>query len=420
MGLTVKQIAKLTEPGRYGDGRGLYLQIMPTGARSWILRYERGGRERWMGLGPLHTVPLEGEKTKDGKWITGARDKAQQARQLLLEGFDPIDTRQAERAGQATEAALQQAKNVTFKAAAEQCFKFHSPKWKNAKHRAQFLSTLEMYAFPTLGKLPVEAVDKALVLKAITPIWQSKNETASRVRGRIEAVLDYAKVQGWRDGENPAAWDGNLVHALPAPGTFTQVKHHAALPFADVFDFMTQLATREGMGARALEFLILTAARTGEVIGARWDEIDLPGKTWIIPASRMKAKKEHRVPLSDRAVAVLKALPREADFVFPGGRKGTAISNMAMATLLIRMERLDITVHGFRSTFRDWAAERTGYENNIVEMALAHAIGNKVEAAYRRGDLFTKRTKLMADWAKYCAMKPVGTANNVTPIRSRA
>jgi integrase len=407
MALTKHQVSTIKERGRYGDGKGLYLQVMPTGARSWILRFERSGRERWMGLGPVSDFSLD-----------EARERASQARRLLKDGFDPIDARQAERTQRATEEARAAARNITFKAAAEQCFKFHSPKWKNAKHRAQFLSTLKQYAYPSLGKLPVAAIDKTLVLKAVLPIWESKNETASRVRGRIEAVLDFAKVNGWRDGENPAAWDGNLVHALPAPGTFTQVKHHAALPFADVFDFMTQLATREGMGARALEFLILTAARTGEVIGARWSEINLETKLWTVPAIRMKAKKEHKVPLSDQAVAILKALPRDSGFVFPGGRKGVPISNMAMATLLKRMGRFDITVHGFRSTFRDWAAERTNYPNHVVEMALAHVIGDKVEAAYRRGDLLAKRAKLMADWSKYCATKPVGTANNVTPIRA--
>jgi integrase len=359
-----------------------------------------------MGLGPVSDFSLD-----------QARERARAARQLLKDGVDPLDARKAARVKQATEAALAAAKDKTFKEAAEQYFKFHSPKWKNAKHRAQFLSTLKTYAYPVISRLPVAAIDKTLVLKAIEPIWEKKNETASRVRGRIESVLDYAKVQGWRDGENPAAWTGNLEHALPAPGTFTVVKHHAALPFADMPDFMTQLAGREGMGARALEFLILTAARTGEVIGARWSEINLEGKLWTIPAARMKAKKEHRQPLSDRAIAILKALPREADFVFPGASKGVPISNMAMAELLKRMGRLDITVHGFRSTFRDWAAEKTTYPNQVLEMALAHAIGDKVEAAYRRGDLIAKRVRLMADWAKYCET-PQGEAT-VTSIRAR-
>jgi integrase len=406
MALTVKQVSKLTEPGRYGDGRGLYLQVTPAGVRSWLLRYERGGRERAMGLGPLADFTLD-----------EARGRARAARQLLKDGVDPIDAREAERAKQKAKAATAEATNVTFKDCAEQYFKFHSPKWNNAKHAAQFLSSLKMYAYPALGKLPVAAIDKALVLKAIEPIWYTKTETASRVRGRIESVLDFAQVCGYRTGDNPAAWTGNLVHALPAPGAVAKVNHHPALPFAELPDFIAQLAEHEGSGARALEFAILTAARTGEVIGAVWDEIDLDAKLWTIPAKRMKTKKEHRVPLPDRAIAILKALPREGDYVFPGGRAGAAISNMAMAQLLKRMDRLDITVHGFRSTFRDWAAEQTNYPNHVVEMALAHVIGDKVEAAYRRGDLFVKRARLMTDWAKYCVTKPIDAANNVMPLR---
>jgi integrase len=408
MALTTKQVARLTEPGRYGDGRGLYLQVTPAGVRSWLLRYERGGRERAMGLGPVGDFTLD-----------EARERARKARQLLKDGIDPLDARRDERTKQASEEALAAAANVTFKECAEQYYRFHSPKWNNAKHSAQFLSTLKMYAYPALGKLPVAAIDKALVLKAIEAIWYSKSETASRVRGRIESVLDFAMTRGYRTGDNPARWDGNLVHALPARSTIAKVQHHRALPFAELPDFAAQLAVREGIAARALEFTILCAARTGEVIGARWAEIDLTDMVWTIPAARMKAGKEHRVPLTARAVEILKALPREGDSVFPGGRKGAAISNMAMAELLKRMGRLDITVHGFRSTFRDWAAERTNCPNHIVEMALAHAVGDKVEAAYRRGDLFAKRARLMADWAKYCTTRRADPAGNVTPLRAR-
>ena len=404
MTLTVKQVAKLTTPGRYGDDRGLYLQVTPAGVRSWLLRYERGGVERAMGLGPVGDFTLE-----------EARERARKARQLLRDGIDPLDARKAERSAQALEAA----KAVTFKEAATQYFDQHERKWRNAKHRAQFLSTLESYAFPVLGKLPVAAIDTGLVLKAIEPIWQSKTETANRVRGRIESVLDWATVRGYRTGDNPARWKGHLAEVLPARGQISPHQHHAALPFAEVPEFMAQLATREGIAARALEFTILTAARTGEVIGAQWPEFgDLAAKQWTVPAGRMKGQREHRVPLSDRAVAVLKALPREADFVFPGGRKGIAISNMAMAQLLKRMGRLKITVHGFRSAFRDWAAERTNYPNHVVEMALAHVVGDKVEAAYRRGDLFEKRRKLMEAWEAYCTT-PQRDAS-VTPIRARA
>jgi integrase len=407
MGLTVKQIAKLTEPGRYGDGHGLYLQVMSPTNRSWLLRFERGGRERWMGLGPLHTVNLE-----------LARQKAQLARLQLLDGIDPLEARNAERA----ERALQSAKAVTFKEAAQQYFDQHERKWKNAKHRAQFLSTLENYAFPALGKLSVAAIDTGLVLKVIEPIWQDKTETANRLRGRIESVLDWANVRGYRQGDNPARWKGHLAEVLPARGSIQKVEHHAALPFIEISAFMTELRMREGIAARALEFTVLCASRTGETIGAQWDEVDLKAKTWTVPANRIKGGREHRVPLSDAALKILKELPTEKNnpFVFIGPKAGGGLSNMGMASVLGRMGRKSITVHGMRSTFRDWAAETTSYPNFVVEMALAHTVSDAVEAAYRRGDLFTKRTKLMADWARYCTTKPVNTANNVTPIRARA
>jgi integrase len=433
MALTKHQVATIKDRGRYGDGKGLYLQIMPTGARSWILRYERGGRERWMGLGPVDDFPLD-----------EARERASKARRLLKDGFDPIDARRAELAKQATEEAQAAAKNITFKAAAEQCFKFHSPKWKNAKHRAQFLSTLKQYAYPALGRLPVVAIDKTLVLRAVQPIWEGKNETASRVRGRIEAVLDFARVNGWRDGDNPAAWDGNLVHVLPAPGTFTQVKHHAALPFVQIHDFMTQLATRDGIAAKALQFTILTAARTGDIIGndrddkppMRWPHVDFKTRVWTVPST--KTETEHRVPLSDSAIKLLnemKELGLSGDVVF-GTDIGEPLSNMAMSTVIRRINAdrtarglpryvdpkqhdRDATVHGFRSTFRDWAGEATSYPNHVVEKALAHAISNKVEAAYRRGDLLPKRVPLMNDWAKYCATQPVETTDNVIQLHGQ-
>lgn len=402
MGLTVKQIEKLMEPGRFGDGHGLYLQVISPTNRSWLLRYERGGRERWMGLGPLHTFSLD-----------EARVRARKARQQLADGIDPLDARKHERAKQALEAA----KVVTFKEATQQYFDQHERKWRNAKHRAQFLSTLQTYAYPVFGKFPVAEINTGLVLKAIEPLWLDKTETANRVRGRIESVLDWATVRGYRQGDNPARWKGHLSEVLPARGQIAPHQHHRALPFAAVPDFMAQLSGREGIGARALELTILTAARTGEVIGAQWSEIDLKAKLWTIPAGRMKGDREHRVPLSDKAVAILKALPREAEFVFPGRRKGIAISNMAMAELLKRMGRNDATVHGFRSSFRDWAAERSNFQNHVIEMALAHVIGDKVEAAYRRGDLFEKRRKLMEAWAAYCTT-PQREAT-VTPIHSR-
>lgn len=417
MKLTVKQIERLTERGRYGDGHGLYLQVISPTNRSWLLRYERGGRERWMGLGPLHTVPLTTKRLKTGQLIIGAREKALLVKQQLQAGIDPLEARKGERAKQALEAA----RVITFEEAARQYFAQHERKWKNDKHRAQFLNTLKQYAFSKIGRLAASDVDTAAVLRVLEPMWKEKTETANRVRGRIESVLDWATVRGYRTGDNPARWKGHLAEVLPARASIQKVEHHAALPFTEISTFITDLRKREGTAARALEFTILCASRTGEVIGAQWDEIDIAAKLWTVPAGRIKGGKEHRVPLSEAALAILKGLPTEKNnpYVFIGPRAQRGLSNMAMSSVLLRMERKSITVHGFRSTFRDWAAERTNYPNHIVEMALAHVVGDKVEAAYRRGDLFEKRRKLMADWAKYCDAKPV-TAKNVTSIRARA
>jgi integrase len=359
-----------------------------------------------MGLGPLHTVSLK-----------EARERARCARQQILDGVDPLDARKAQRAAQ----ALQAARSLTFEDAAQQYFNTHEKKWRNAKHRAQFLSSLRAYAFKKIGKLPIADIDLGLVLKVIEPIWRDKTETANRVRGRIESVLDWAAVRGYRTGENPARWRGHLQHVLPARGRIARLNHHPAMPYADLPTFMLALTQREGIAARALEFTILTAARTGEVIGATWDEIDLSAKVWIIPARRMKARREHRVWLSDRVLQILKSLPHEEgnNSIFIGQR-GCRLSDMTMAALLKRMgrnaaqpPRHSPVVHGFRSTFRDWAAERTNYPNHVIEMALAHVIDNKVEAAYRRGDLFEKRKRLMSDWSRYCAMIPAATTNLV-------
>jgi integrase len=389
LALSARQVDALKAPGRYGDGHGLCLQITPSGAKSWLLRFERNGRERWMGLGPLHTVSLK-----------EARERARKARQHLLDGVDPIEVRRSERA----KAALEASKAVTFEKAATSYFDAHQAKWRNAKHRNQFISTLKEYVFPKLGKLAVADIDIGSVLSVLEPIWPTKTETASRVRSRIEAVLDWAAVRKLRTGDNPARWKGNLQHVLPARARLAKPQHHAALPYAEIPAFMAALRKRDGVAARALEFTILTAARTGEVVGARWDEIDLTARTWTVPGNRMKAGREHRVPLSDEAVKMLKALPREKNnpYVFVGLRAG-GLSNMAMAAVLRRMDCVDITVHGFRSTFRDWAAESTAFPNHVVEMALAHTVGNKVEAAYRRGDLLAKRQRLAADWARFCA-----------------
>ena len=404
--LTAKKVEREKRPGRYRDGhiRGLYLQIGPTGGKSWLLRFERDGRERWLGLGPLSVVDLR-----------TARERARAARLLLLDGIDPIDHRKAEKA----KLAAAKAKLLTFREAAELYFDQHERKWKNAKHRQQFLSTLKV-VYPVLGNMAVADIDTPAVLRAIEPYWLTKTETMSRTRARIEAVLDWATVRGYRTGDNPARWKNHLSEVLPARGQVAKVNHHAALAFAAVPAFMAELRQREGVAARALEFAILTAARTGEVIGARWDEISFEDKTWLVPAGRMKGGREHRVPLSGRAIALLRALPTEDgnDFVFLGTRGGSGLSSMAMPQVLQRMNRGDITVHGFRSSFRDWASETTNFPNHVVEMALAHAVGNVVEAAYRRGDLLAKRRQLAEAWSRFTTSPP--PAGAVLPMRRPA
>lgn len=392
MQLTAKRVTRLVKrPGRYHDGHGLILVVVNPNNASWQLRYQRNGRERWLGLGPLHTVTL-----KD------ARERARAARLQLLDGTDPIDVRRAERA-KATQV-------MTFKAAAEAYNALHEQKWHNAKHRKQFLASLACYAYPVLGDMTVSAIDTAAVLRVVEPIWLSKTETANRVRGRIENVLDWATVRGQRSGVNPARWKGHLAGVLPAPGAVARRIHFSALPWPKIAAFMAELRTRDGIAARALEFTILTAARTGEVVGARWSEINLETETWVIPAARMKSRREHRVPLSPRAVEILSTLYREGgnSHVFIGTRTGAALGNMAMPDVLEQMGQSDVTVHGFRSTFRDWAAEATAHPNHVVEQALAHTIGNAVEAAYRRGDLFEKRRQLMNDWAQFCGRPTAG------------
>ena len=403
--LTAKAVERTTTPGRYRDAglRGLYLQINPNGAKSWLLRYERSGRERWHGLGPADIVGL-----KD------ARERARQARLLLLDGVDPIEHRKAQRAARALEAA----KAMTFQQCAEAYIAANEGAWSNAKHAAQWTTTLTTYVYPKIGNLPVADIDTGLVLKCVEPHWPTKTETMSRVRGRIESVLDWAGVRGYRKGDNPSRWRGHLEHVLPAKGDIAKVRHHSALPYGELPAFMVELRTREGTAARALEFTILTAARTGEVIGAQWSEFDVDAALWTVPADRTKGGREHRVPLSERAVELLRALPIEAGngHVFMGSRQA-GLGSLAMTQLLKRMGHGDITVHGFRSTFRDWAAEQTAFPNHVVEMALAHVIGDKVEAAYRRGDLLTKRRQLAEAWSKFCSSPPA-TGATVVPIRS--
>ena len=407
--LTALEVDKIKTPGMYPDGSGLYLRVTPDKTKNWVLRYMLSGKPRWMGLGPVSLFGLQ-----------EARAKALDARRQRHEGVDPIEARKAAR----QQALLDAAKAITFKQCATSYIAAHKPSWHNPKHAAQWEATLATYAEPVMGALPVQAIDTALVTKVIEPIWSEKPETASRLRGRIEAVLDWAKVRGYRQGENPARWRGHLENLLPARSKVRSVEHHAALPYAEIGGFISGLRQQEGTAAQALEFAILTAARTGEVIGATWGEIDLPGKMWVIPGARMKAGREHRVPLSPRAVEIAAAMKKLAGDgvslkapVFSGAKPGKPLSNMAFLMLLRRMGRDCVTAHGFRSTFRDWAAERTGFASEMAEMALAHAVGNKVEAAYRRGDLFDKRRRMMDDWAKFCGtIQPIGQ-NNVATLR---
>jgi integrase len=410
--LTALKLERLREkPGMHADGGGLYLQVKNGGA-SWILRYQLNGRMRYMGLGPLTLFGLK-----------AARAKALDAKRLRYEGRDPLEARRQARA----RARLEAAKAMTFQQAAETYIAAHKAGWQNAKHADQWTNTLATYAGPAIGAFPVQAIDTALVLKVLEPIWATKPETASRVRGRIEAILDWAKVRGYRDGENPARWKGHLDHLLPARAKVRLVAHHAALPYGEIAAFMTALQQQEGIAARALEFAILTAARTSEVLGARWNEIDLNAKIWTVAVERMKARREHRVPLSKRVLVILeemKSLHRgdgnseTPGFVFPGAKRGAPLSNMAFLMLLRRIGRNDLTAHGFRSTFRDWAAERTSFPAEVAEMALAHTVGDKVEAAYRRGDLFEKRGRLMEAWAAFCAASKQESRETTASLRS--
>lgn len=400
--LSALAVSRAKEPGMYCDGGGLFLRVGPTGARSWVFRYMLARKRRDMGLGPLHAFSL-----------AEARTRAQECRKLLADGIDPLAAREAARDAARVEAA----RAISFRQCAEAYIEAHAPGWKNAKHGDQWRNTLAAYAYPVIGELPVNTVDTGLVMKVLEPVWSTKTETASRVRGRMEAVLDWATVRGHRQGDNPARWRGHLDHLLPARSKVQRVEHHAALPYEEIGDFMAELRRQGGTSAKALEFLILTATRTSETIGVTWAEIDFAAKAWTIPADRMKAGREHRVPLSPRAVDLLTEMKKTGQgdaYVFPGPKPKSSLSNMALLALLKRMGRTDLTAHGFRSTFRDWCAERTSFPRDVAEMALAHAIGDKVEAAYRRGDLYEKRTRLMEAWATYCATaKPAG---QVVPI----
>jgi integrase len=395
-------------PGLHADGLNLYLQVSDTGARSWIFLYTRAGKSTSVGLGSIHTTSL-----------AEARDLAHEARRLLRDGIDPLEARRRTK----QQRVLEGAKSITFRAAADQYIAAHCAGWRNIRHLGQWQDTLGTYAHPVIGALAVRDVDTELVMQVLEPLWSTRPETASRLRGRIESILDWAKVKGYRDGENPALWRGRLDKLLPKKSKVRKPEHHAALPYAELPGFLIELRKQQGIAARALEFTTLCATRSAETIGARWNEINLVERTWTIPAGRMKGGREHRVPLSDRAMAILEEMEPSRDleggFIFPGAQRGKPLSGNAMYVRLQRMGvRGDLTVHGLRSTFRDWAAERTAFPNHVLEMALAHKIPNAVEAAYRRGDLFDRRRKLMEQWAKFCAIPKVDGEVAPTPIRA--
>jgi len=387
------EVSRLTVPGLHfvGGVAGLAMQVQPRGARSWVLRFSVAGKRREMGLGGFPDVTL-----------ADARRRAREEREKADKGADPI----ADRKAAASRLRAEQASAITFKESALAYIEAHEPGWRNAKHAEQWRSTLAS-TYPVIGAMQVRDVGLPQVLAVLQPIWKSKTETASRLRGRIESVLDWACARGYRDGLNPARWRGHLDHLLPAPGKIVKAGHHAALPVGSVGVFMKALRVQEGVGARALEFAILTAARSGEARGATWDEIDLDSATWTVPGERMKAGKEHRVPLSEAVMKLVRSRPRIAgsNLIFPAPRGGV-LSDMALVAVTRRMG-VSAVPHGFRSTFRDWCAERTNYSREVAEMALAHTIADKVEAAYRRGDLIEKRRQLMNDWALFVSTSDV-------------
>jgi integrase len=391
--LTARKV-ETAKPGKYSDGGNLYLIVSETGARKWVLRFTWRGRAKEMGLGSAVSVPL-----------ADAREKAASARRKIAHGLNPIDERKRTRGV------------PTFGEVADDVREALSAGFRNEKHKAQWKSSLATYGAPLRAK-PVDTVTTDDVLAVLKPIWTTKAETASRVRGRIEKVLDAAKAKGYRGGENPASWRGHLDHLLPRSSKLAR-GHHAAMPYDEVAAFVADLRGREASAALALELCILTATRSGEILGMRWDEINLDKKIWAVPAHRMKAGREHRVPLSKRATAILIRLSegRSGDFVFPGQHHGKPLSNKAMELMLRRMKIENATVHGFRSSFRDWAGNSTNFPREVVETALAHVVGDRAEQAYRRSDALEKRRKLMETWASYCTAAP---GQKVVPFRGKA
>lgn len=388
--LSAAQVNALAADGVHWVAPSLYLQIRPQGTRSWLFRYSRNGENQWMGLGAA-----------SDKALTEARDEAALLRIKVRRGGDPVAER--EQAAEAAQAAKPRSKAPSFAECAERYIEAHRAGWKNAKHIDQWESTLRTYAGPVIGKKSVDQVGVEDVLKILKPIWSRKPETASRLRGRIEKVLGWATAMKYRSGDNPAAWNGALSHLLPAISKVQKIEHHKALPYPELPELMRQLERNDSTSAKALMFTILTASRTGETTGALWSEIDLHKKLWTIPAERMKANREHRVPLSGAAVALLNGLTADGDHVFLGARQ-KPLSNMAMLQLLRGLSDTGVTVHGFRSAFSTWAREKTDYPREIVEACLAHASGDAVELAYLRTDFIDKRRELMEAWAEYCGI----------------
>ena len=405
MNLTPDKVKKLNKKGRYADREGLYLQVANNGTKTWIYRYQLNGKRRELGLGSIAFLSL-----------SKARSKRDEYRLKVKGGVDPYLEKESNKLNIVIKEKEEAVRRQTFKKCAETYIDLKEPEWKNVKHAQQWRNTLKTYAYPIIGNLPVADVELQDVLKVIQPMWLEKTETATRVRNRIELVIDYASVMQYRTGENPARWRGNLDKLLPKPSKVKNMKHHSALPYDETASFMISLGAQKGLAAKALIFTILTATRTSEALNTTWDEVNLQKKVWVIPSSRMKAGKEHRIPLSSSAVALLNDLKtgQNSPFIFPGMKNGKPLSNMAMTNVLRRMERADLTVHGFRSTFRDWIAERTNFPQRVAETALAHKLKDGAEAAYQRGDLLEKRKELMEAWADYCLPK----ASNVTRIRA--
>lgn len=392
--LTALHISRLSDPGHHSAGgvKGLYIYITQNGAKSWVLRTMVGSKRRHMGLGAYPTVGL-----------AAAREKARLAHEKIQEGIDPI----AHKRHAQTQLKAQQANNITFETATITYIQTHGDSWRNPKHRAQWESTLRTYAFPIIGALHVSDIHQEHVLQVLEPIWKTKTETASRLRGRIENVLDWASTRKYRTGENPARWKGHLDKLLPPPRKIQKIEHQRSLPVGELPSFMTDLAKRNGFSPRALEFAILCASRSGEVRGAIWNEMDLERRIWTIPAERMKAQKEHRVPLSTQAVEMLMRQPRVLDspYIFPSP-SAKILSDMALVKVTRDM-KVDAVPHGFRSTFRNWVAEHTQYPRELAEQSLAHTLESKVEAAYLRSDVLERRRALMQDWANYCLPRTI-------------